>query len=75
MMQWRRYNWRLSNYIMNYMTYKELLDVLNKLNPEQLNQTVTVYDGTVDEYYPVNDCDFTKTTDVLDENHFFIEIK
>jgi hypothetical protein len=57
------------------MTYKELLDVLNKLNPEQLNQTVTVYDGTVDEYYPVNDCDFTKTADVLDENHFFIEIK
>jgi len=34
------------------MTYKELLAELQKLNDEQLNQDVAVYDyGTIGEYY------------------------
>ena len=57
------------------MTYKELLEALNKLNPEQLNQTATVYDGLVDEFYPVNGCNTNTFDDRLDEDHFFIEIE
>ena len=57
------------------MTYAELLEALNKLNPEQLNQTATVYNGSVDEYYPVNGCSVVAFDDVLDKDHFFIEIE
>jgi hypothetical protein len=57
------------------MTYKELLESLNELSAEQLNQTVTVYDGAVGEYYPVYSCDVSLVDGVLDKNHFFIEIE
>ena len=57
------------------MTYAELLETLTKLNPEQLNQTVTVYHGSVDEYYPVNGCNIIAFDDVLDKDHFIIDIE
>jgi len=42
------------------MTYKELLEKLNRLSPEQLNTDVTVYAcdenfSWRDEYFPLND--------------------
>ena len=53
------------------MTYKELRDALNQLDPDQLNSDVTVYDTGVDEYYGLNvELVFTTdAVDVLDPNH------
>ena len=49
---------------MTYMTYAQLLDHLLTLTPQQLNQTVTIYSRSMDEYFAVSsvteageDCD------------------
>ena len=55
--------------------YYELLESLNELSAEQLNQTVTVYNAADDEYYPVYSCNVSLVDDVLDKDHFFIEIE
>lgn len=57
------------------MTYAELLQVLQNLDPERLSDTVTVYDEEEDEYFGATGCVVTKETDVLDENHLFLTIK
>lgn len=54
------------------MTYQDLLNRLVELDPSQLNQTVTIFDGTQDEYYAVNSMAVTDVTDTLDEGHFFL---
>ena len=53
------------------MTYQELLNQLQQLNPEQLNQDVAVYDEGTDEYYQgkVKLVFATDAQDVLDLNH------
>lgn len=60
------------------MTYAELLNELEKLTPEQLHQTVTVYVSGVDEFYPVvGDYPFPEsddTCDVLDPGHKYLVI-
>ena len=53
------------------MTYQELLNQLQQLNPEQLNQDVAVYHDHEGEYYQ-SDVEFVFATDecqVLDVNH------
>ena len=53
------------------MTYKELLAELQKLNEEQLNQDVAIWDVANDEYYQ-QDVDLLfvdNTQDVLDLDH------
>jgi hypothetical protein len=55
------------------MTYKELLEFLASLSPEQLNQTVTVFDSVEEEYYPLASISFTDVVDVLDANHAVLE--
>ena len=53
------------------MTYKELLNQLQQLNPEQLNQDVAVYHDHEGEYYQ-SDVEFvfaTDAQDVLDVDH------
>ena len=53
------------------MTYKELLAELQKLNEEQLNQDVAIWDVANDEYYQ-QDVDLLfvdNTQDVLDVDH------
>jgi len=53
------------------MTYKELLSELQKLNEEQLNSDVAVYDTDTDEYYQLN-VEFVFATEecqVLDVDH------
>ena len=53
------------------MTYKELLDQLQQLNPEQLNQDVAIWDEDNDEFYQ-QDVDLLfvdETADVLDVDH------
>lgn len=53
------------------MTYKELLDQLQQLNPEQLNQDVAVWNDDLDEYYQfgVELVFVDNTQDVLDLDH------
>jgi hypothetical protein len=52
------------------MTYKELLNQLQKLNEEQLNQDVAIWDEDNDEFYQQDvDLLFVDDTDVLDVGH------
>jgi len=53
------------------MTYKQLLAELQKLNEEQLNQDVAIWDTDNDEYYQtmVELVFTTEECDVLDVNH------
>jgi hypothetical protein len=53
------------------MTYKELLAELQKLNEEQLNQDVAIWNDLLDEYYQLDvDLLFVDNTqDVLDVDH------
>ncbi len=53
------------------MTYKDLLDQLQKLNLEQLNQDVAIWNDDLDEYYQSGvELVFVDTTqDVLDVDH------
>lgn len=56
------------------MTYKELLAELQKLNEEQLNSDVAIWDEDNDEFYQ-SDVEFVFATDecqVLDVDHPFI---
>ena len=53
------------------MTYQELLNQLQQLNPEQLNQDVAIWDEDNDEFYQ-QDVDLLfvdNTQDVLDVDH------
>lgn len=59
---------------MTYLTYRELLTQLNNLTEEQLNQTVTVFHGSQDEYYPVHSTGVTNAADTLDADHFYLDI-
>ena len=52
------------------MTYQELLNQLQQLNPEQLNQDVAIWDEDDDEFYQQDvDLLFVDDTDVLDVDH------
>ena len=54
-------------------TYKQLLDTLLTLTPEQLDCTPTVYDPDTDEYYPVTTfLTASETNQVLDESHPYL---
>ena len=61
------------------MTYRELIDMLKDLTPEQLEQTDTVYVSGEDEYYPLVD-DYPccvadeSVNDVLDDGHPYLVI-
>ena len=50
------------------MTYRELIEQLEKLTEEQLNCTVTVEDINYEEYHAGN-FDIVVESDVLDEDH------
>ena len=50
------------------MTYRELIEQLEKLTEEQLECTVTVQDLYQEEYYSA-DFDIVVESDVLDEDH------
>jgi hypothetical protein len=39
-------------------TYRELLEKLSKLTPEQLNMEATVFISDTAEYYPIHETDF-----------------
>jgi hypothetical protein len=59
------------------MTYRNLLKKLQETNGMRLDDDVTVYDRTNDEYYPgitVKETD-EQEQDVLDDGHVFIVIE
>jgi len=58
------------------MTYAELLRALTELDPERLNDTVTVYVTGVDEFYAVKEFQIAvgDVTDVIDDGHAYLEI-
>lgn len=60
------------------MTYGELLAQLYELNPEQLQQTVTIKFRADDEFYPINKLSIITEdeddADVLDAGHPYLTI-
>ena len=58
------------------MTYKELLEKLKQLSPEQLDTDVTVLISNYDEFFPINNLlimqDNHNHNDVLDQNHPYL---
>jgi len=59
------------------MTYKDLLEELQKLDEKELEQTATVYDSYTDEYTAIIDTDRANEEfcDVLDEGHLYMIMK
>jgi hypothetical protein len=51
------------------MTYRELLEALKELRPENLDDTVTIYKD--DEYFAITDTDICDDG-VLDDGHPFL---
>lgn len=58
------------------ITYKDLMNQIFKMTPEQQNQHVTVYVRGVDEYYPIaGDAQFAdESVDTLDKGHPFLTV-
>jgi hypothetical protein len=62
------------------MTYKRLIEKLQALSPEQLEQTVTVWNVWTDEFTPVCGLNENKerskifNTNVLDHGHAVLEL-
>lgn len=55
------------------MTYRQLLQQLLELSPEQLNQTATLYSIRDDEFVPVYGWDTTDNdSQILDPDHFIL---
>jgi len=53
------------------MTYRELLEALKELRPENLDDTVTIYKD--DEYFAITGTDICDDG-VLDDGHLFIVV-
>lgn len=56
---------------MNNMTFRELLNRLSQLTPEQLDMDVSVYDGNADEYFSAYGL-YICEDNVLDDDHPYI---
>jgi hypothetical protein len=59
------------------MTWRELHNVmLGKafVEPEFMNENVTVYDAADGEYYPADTIEFEEADDVLNAGHMFISV-
>ena len=61
--------------VSEHPTYRELLNAMKILTPEQLDMNVTVYIRGVDEFYPIQSFGVTPgnlPADVLDPNHPYL---
>jgi hypothetical protein len=59
------------------MTYGELLELLQRLSPEQLDQTVTIHHVDDDEFYPLQGDHLMvadEEIDTLDTGHLYLAI-
>jgi hypothetical protein len=56
------------------MTYKELIEELQKLPADRLNDTVTVYDPDRDDFCGINHTSIAlaEHNDVLDPGHLYL---
>ena len=57
------------------MTYQHLIEELKKMSQEQLEQDVTVFVSSLEEYMPVFSVAVAATMDVLDPGHIVLEIE
>jgi hypothetical protein len=55
------------------MTYKELLEILNQMNEDQLNCDVTVYVASDHEFYRAENIYEVNGSDVVDDGQFVIK--
>jgi len=56
------------------MTYRELQELLADFTQDQLDNDVTIFNGSIEEYFPVTALGATGETDVLDAGHAFLTI-
>lgn len=59
------------------MTYKELLEIISTMEPEELAQNVTVYVPEVDEFYPIKTCLFNYDRNyecVVDDGDIYLSL-
>jgi len=58
------------------LTYRQLLQTLERIPDASLDATVTIFDGRDEEYYPVNRCVIAdEHCQVLDEGHLYMTIE
>lgn len=57
------------------MTYQQLFEYLQTLDQNQMQMDVSIYDPTVDEFYPTAGFGITNESVVLDEDHPYIILK
>ena len=58
------------------MTYNDLIKALKMIPKERLEDTVTVFDPSADEYTAVEEAQVSDyDTDVLDPGHLFLVLK
>jgi len=59
------------------MTYKQLLEELQKLPEDRLGDTITVYDPDRDDYCAINHVAIATEAenDVLDEGHTYLVLR
>lgn len=56
------------------ITYRQILEVLETMDSNQLDQTATVFLTETAEFLPISVMKITSEADVLDENHLYFEI-
>lgn len=56
------------------MTYRQLLLLLQQLNPEQLDMNVTAYLVDTDEFMPVQALQVAVENQILDDEHPYLEV-
>ena len=56
------------------MKWRELLAYLLSLDDDRLDDTATVYDVSIGEYYPCDMLEIQDGDDILDDGHLFISI-
>jgi hypothetical protein len=54
------------------LTYRQLLSIIQKMDSEQLDQSVSVYMPDMDEFVGVKNVLEANSTDVLDYGHSYL---
>jgi DNA-binding transcriptional ArsR family regulator len=57
------------------MTYRELRDKLQHVSVKQLDDDISVYFRTLDEYYEVSHLSIEQHSDALDKGHLVLVLK
>ena len=57
------------------MTYRQLLKVLQEAEDARLDDDVTIYDASEDEFFAVESVNVQLEDDVLDEGHIYLSYR